>query len=32
MSEKRIGKYYTAMPADLKNYCINKFENYTKNI
>ena len=30
--QKKIGRYYSAMPADLKNYCINEFENYTKNI
>ena len=30
--QKKIGHYYSAMPADLKNYCINQFENFTKNI
>ena len=28
-SQKNKGRYYTAMPSSLKNYCIKKFENYT---
>ena len=28
-SQKIQGRYYTAMPSSLKDYCIKKFENYT---
>ena len=32
IKQKGIGRYYTAMPTILKDYCINKFESYTKNL
>jgi methionyl-tRNA formyltransferase len=31
-NQKRIGEYYSAMPSDLKDYCIKKFEDYTKKL
>jgi methionyl-tRNA formyltransferase len=31
-NQKKIGKYYSAMPSDLKDYCIKKFEDYTKKL
>ncbi len=30
VKQKKIGKYYTAMPSELKTYCIKKFENYLR--
>ena len=31
-NQTEIGRYYTAMPTVLKDYCIYKFEIYTKNL
>ena len=28
--QNQIGRYYSAMPKDLKSMCIQKFENFTK--
>ena len=28
--QKKIGVYYSAMPTELKTYCIKKFETYSK--
>ena len=29
--QKKIGRYYSAMPTELKTYCIKRFEIYSRN-
>jgi hypothetical protein len=29
--QKKLGRYYSAMPSDLKTICVKKFKNFIKN-